>query len=403
MGANLHRRLVVMFDGTWNEKDDWTNVARMYEAIDNGPVEDGVEQIVKYFPGVGTAFIGKILGGSFGYGLSDIIKQGYLWCSENYRDGDEIFVFGFSRGAYSARSFVSMLHEVGGVLKKPSEGHVTEALVEQAYKLYRNDMKPSHPVMKAFANEHCYPVRVKMLGVWDTVGALGVPDSAFKSNTWYGPALNLLSFTPLSRKNYMFHDQNLSCIVDEAYHALAIDEHREDFAPTLWDAMREENKVLEQCWFVGSHCNCGGGIEGDDLWQLAYEWMQEKAISNGLRYKWTYKAGEQWPHWRTQTEDSFRNMLGGAYAYWKGKEFSRTIGQSVGETLHWSVAARIQKNPNYQPKGLKITDPITNGKKWLTELPYKKPPVSKCSCQEEETTPVALHSESSSDSDKKNS
>lgn len=119
-----------MFDGIWNEKDDWINVVCMYEVIDNGLVEDGVEQIVKYFLGVGMVFIGKIFGGLFGYGLLDIIKQGYLWCFENYRDGDEIFVFGFSCGVYLVCSFVLMLYEVGGVLKKFLEGYVIEVFVE---------------------------------------------------------------------------------------------------------------------------------------------------------------------------------------------------------------------------------------------------------------------------------
>lgn len=314
-------------------------------------------------------------------------------------------MFGFSRGTYSARSLVSMLHEVGGVLKKPADGYVTKASVEEAFKLYRNDMKPCHPVMKAFA-KNCYPVRVKLVGMWDTVGVLGVPDSAFKSNTWYAPVLNLISNTPLSRKNYIFHDQDLSCIVDEAYQALAIDEYREDFDPTLRGKMTPENKKLEQCWFVDSHSNCGGGIVGDDLRQLSYEWMQDKAIANGSRYKWTYKASEQRPHWRTELEDSFRNKLGGAYAWIKEKEHSRVIGQSVGELQHWSVKLRPQNNSKYSPKGLGTVDDSSGEmKQFRSDIPYTKPPVVLCSFNEDSifTSYSAERSSSGCNGEKKTS
>lgn len=230
-----------MFDGTWNEPDDWTNVARMAEAIDTGPVEDGVEQEVKYFAGVGTNWFGKILGATMGFGLSEIIKEAYEWLSKIYNEGDEIFVFGFSRGAYSARSFVSLLHKCRGVLK---EGLASDSKVEEAYALYRNyKVNINDPKMKEFAANNTRHVRVKMLGVWDTVGALGVPASAFQSKTIFKPIMHILSYTPINRNHYQFHSQGLPCIVDEAYHALAIDEHREDFAPTLWLNMKKQNKV----------------------------------------------------------------------------------------------------------------------------------------------------------------
>lgn len=106
-------------------------------------------------------------------------------------------------------------------------------------------MKFSYLVMKVFVNEYCYFVRVKMFGVWDMVGVLGVFDLVFKSNIWYGLVLNLFSFIFLFRKNYMFYDQNFLCIVDEVYYVLVIDEYCEDFVLMFWDVMREENKVLE--------------------------------------------------------------------------------------------------------------------------------------------------------------
>lgn len=403
-----HRRLVLMFDGTWDEKDDWTNVARMAEAIDcvadneveeaqNSDVEPKPVQLVKYLEGVGTAWFGKLLGGSFGYGLSEIIEEGYLWLSNQYLPGDEIFVFGFSRGAYSARSLVSLVHRCGGVLTKKPGGkprELSDPLLKAAYGLYRGYAETTDAAnaaydkkLKAFGAENCESVRVRMLGVWDTVGALGVPDSAFKSkNPLVAPILHILgSKSPLSRSHYQFHGQGLSCIVDEAYHALAIDEHREDFAPTLWDSRTPENKAVEQCWFVGSHCNVGGGCKNDDLWQLSYEWMQNNAIACGLRFKWLYTAGDQWSSWRTTPEDSYHKFVSGLYALTK-TPFDRVVGANAAESLHASVKLRIENNPKYQPNGLAIipSDP----KKFRTEIPYVQLPVQICSCHKYNSTTV---------------
>jgi len=214
----------------------------MKEAIDTGYVENGVEQEVKYFEGVGTNWFGKVLGATMGFGLSEIIKNAYQWLSTRYNDGDEVFVFGFSRGAYSARSFVSLLHKCRGCLKKEL---TTDRTVDEAYALYRDEKTHFNAEkMTTFANKFTCPVRVKMLGVWDTVGALGVPASAFQTNNFLlKPVMKILSYGPYNRHHYQFHGQGLPCIVDEAYHALAIDEHREDFAPTFWENMKAQNKV----------------------------------------------------------------------------------------------------------------------------------------------------------------
>lgn len=155
----------------------------------------------------------------------------------------------------------------------------------------------------------------------------------------------------------------------------------------MWDTRKPENKIVEQCWFVGSHCNVGGGCKDDDLWQLAYEWMQDKAISCGLRFKMTYKAGDQWPCWRTAPEDSYRKFVNGIYALTK-TPFDRNVGTTGAESLHPSVKLRIESNPKYQPKGLEIKsdDPV---KKYRTEIPYVDLPVQTCSCQKY-NTPVTI-------------
>lgn len=136
-GASSPRRIVVLLDGTWQVLTDRTNVALFNDNIEQGKNgDDGVEQIKQYFLGVGTSMfgtVGRLLGGAFGYGLSETIKDSFSWLSHTYKEGDEIFVFGFSRGAYSARSLVGLMHKVGGVLKE-----ATPDLVNKAYDLYRD-------------------------------------------------------------------------------------------------------------------------------------------------------------------------------------------------------------------------------------------------------------------------
>lgn len=346
---------MVLLDGTWQQLANRTNVARLSENIAQGKDGDGVEQIVKYFSGVGTSMFGRILGGAFGYGLSETIKDSFLWLSQTYQPGDEVFVFGYSRGAYSARSLVGLMHKIGGVVKQP-----TEALVNEAYDLYR-DAKSDATKFRA---EHCQPARVKMIGVWETVGSLGVPVSG------------LPLVLPGTRDYYRFHDTNLSCIVDEAYQALAIDEYRADFEPTLWDATTEKNTAVEQCWFIGDHGNVGGGDAKVTLWKLPYVWMQEKAIAASLRMKTTLTEDEEW---RQAPSDSFDTFLLGLYKIYKlGQRYIRALGKQVEEVLHPSVLKRVQDYSEYRPKPL--TDagiPDTT-----TVLPRRKV-VKQCNCDTE--------------------
>jgi uncharacterized protein (DUF2235 family) len=325
-----YRRVVVLLDGTWQELTDRTNVALLKENLYTGMTGDQIEQIVGYFEGVGASNNDNIFAGAFGYGLSETIKESYLWLSQTYKLGDEVYIFGFSRGAYSARSLVGLMDKCGGVVKQP-----TEALIDEAYDLYRYTDSDA----TQFATKHCQRARVRVLGVWDTVGSLGIPVSG------------LPLVLPGTRDFYRFHDTKLSCIVDEAYHALAIDEYREDFQPTLWDATTETNKVVEQCWFIGDHGNVGGGDPTNTLWKLPYVWMQDKAIAAGLRLK-PITADEEW---RQAPSDSFGSFLFGFYKVFKvGQPYIRKLGIHVEEVLHPSVLKRVRNYPQYRPK------PLTN-------------------------------------------
>lgn len=270
----MSKRLIVLCDGTWNKAENLdrgkrkpTNVMKMLRAI--RPVTaDGTVQVTYYDEGVGNnPGLDRWLGGGVGAGLDRNIREAYRFLLYNYTPGDTIFFFGFSRGAYTVRSLAGLINHLG-LLPKTHDFYLPEA-----YALYRE--RPSVDVKQtdwqqrvaAFRAEHeARTVSIDFVGVWDTVGALGLP-------------LNV--FTLLNRRRYQFHDARLSPIIRHAYHALAIDEQRRTFQPTLWEN-HSADQVLEQRWFAGVHTNVGGGYEHDGLANCSLHWMKEKAVTLGL-------------------------------------------------------------------------------------------------------------------------
>lgn len=324
------KRVVVLFDGTWNTPRDHTNVYRLKQAIAaSGP--DGVEQLISYHEGVGTSWHGRLLGGAFGYGLSEIIRDAYQRLCRSFEPGDELFVFGFSRGAYSARSFVGLIRKCG-ILKAPSDEQVAAA-----YDLYRKrGDDPDGPEATAFRSSRSWETRVRFIGVWDTVGSLGIPVTGFK--------------LPFFRDYYQFHDTELSKIVDYAYHAVALDEFREDFAPTLWTKTKAQNIAVEQRWFAGAHSDVGGGSEGGRLYQLALNWMQARAQAAGLAMTSVYAIEPE--DIRAPIHDSFATFMFGLYRLFKlNRRFVRAYGKTVDEVISETVAQRhlLALSPVYDP------------------------------------------------------
>lgn len=261
------KRILLCFDGTWDKPGAdanavESNVCRFYRSL--APVgPDGVRQQGWYNEGVGTHGLNHLLGGAFGVGLDRHILDGYRYLVENYEDGDEVFVLGFSRGAYTARSMVGMIRNCGLVGKE-----FAEMKVLVAYGIYRTrDDGPDSAVAKAFRAVFSRPLTIRFLGVWDTVGALGIP-------------LHVLDH--LNRDLYEFHDTALSNIVENAYQALALDEHRDLYQACLWDPPTKPSQTLEQRWFVGAHCDVGGGYPHRRLSDLALRWMQDRAAALGL-------------------------------------------------------------------------------------------------------------------------
>ena len=268
----MGKRLVICFDGTWNAADsgsEETNVAKLSRAIP-GSDRDGTLQTVLYLRGVGTGGLtDRVLGGAFGEGVESNLRSGYMFIAQNYAPGDDIFLFGFSRGAFTARSLSGFIG-ASGLLKR---GCLDE--IASAWDYYRTkpSQRPGHPYEARKDSSCVRDVRIKCVGVWDTVGALGVPGDVFRS---------------LTRNRFGFHDTQPSHIIDNAFHAVAIDEKRGAFVPTLWTLPPEDRTDtgqdrIEQVWFPGVHSDVGGGYAGPKpLSDIPLLWMADRASECGL-------------------------------------------------------------------------------------------------------------------------
>ncbi len=261
------KRLIVCCDGTWQKLDSNypTNVVKIAQAIK--PVcDDGItQQIVYYDEGVGTGDrLDRIFGGAFGWGIDKNIQDAYRFLCLNYQTGDEIYLYGFSRGAYTVRSLAGLIL-CSGLLER---NQIRQA--GKAYKIYRDDhIKPDDPEAIEFRQQFSSKnVRITLLACWDTVGSLGIPDQ-----------IPLIPIDRWLNKKYKFHDTILSSIIDNALHAVAIDEIRKVFKVTIMQPSQSNKKQhLEQVWFAGTHGCVGGGIEAiSGLSDIALMWTIEQS------------------------------------------------------------------------------------------------------------------------------
>ncbi len=265
----MPKRLVVFCDGTWNSPDQVapTNVYKLARALANAD-EQGVAQRFHYEAGVGTRRLERLRGGAFGVGLSRNVRSCYRFLVQCYEPGDELWFIGFSRGAFTARSTVGLVRNAG-ILRAEEIDRV-----DQAYRLYRNRRDETHPngrEAELFRRQFSHPeTAIDFVGVFDTVGSLGIP--------WK---------VPLLTKRWSFHDTELSSRVRVACHALAIDELRKPFAPTLWIQQQPapEGQTLRQLWFAGVHSDVGGGYADCALAEVALLWMAEQAGACGLAFE----------------------------------------------------------------------------------------------------------------------
>jgi uncharacterized protein (DUF2235 family) len=334
------KRLVVCCDGTWNSADQSrngeacpTNVTKVHRAVaDTG--RDGVRQLATYHEGVGVRRFQRLRGGAGGYGLSKHVRDAYTWLVTNFEPGDEIFLFGFSRGAYTARS-VGGLIRTCGILRPDQVGRVKEA-----YGLYRKAQgDPDIPEALALRAEHAEETRIRFMGVWDTVGALGIPLSGAR-------------FVNLLNRRYTFHNVTLSSRVDAAYQALAVDERRGPFAPAVWRQSQEgtgSTQKLEQVWFAGVHSDIGGGYADSRLADLSLRWMAERATAEGLTLSGLPDVAVDD---RTAVDSTLHDSYRGFYRWLK--PYHRVIGMTdpTHEAVASSTTLRLQQREDYRPPGL---------------------------------------------------
>lgn len=321
----MSKRIIFCADGTWDDPTEATNVYAMFKAV-----TIGAEQLSFYDDGVGSdgTPLQKVKSGAFGDGLLQKIADGYTKIAHAYDQDDEIFIFGFSRGAFTARSLAGMIAICG----LPT-GNFSDDLVTDAFQAYRNPGQRA-----AFLEKYKpYDAKIKMVGVWDTVGSLGIP----------------AIFGGVDPVKYGFLDTTLHPDVLNAYQALAIDERRQEFPPTLWQPPSPPvaGQVLEQVWFSGVHCDIGGGYSDDDsLSDITFGWMLSKAVALGLQADPTILSQNPCPINPT-------NALGTLHESWSPKWLfpkSRTVAPN--STLGNSVAIRCQYDDDYAPKNLSVSN-----------------------------------------------
>ncbi len=331
----MAKRIVICADGTWNrpEKDlseDFpTNVLKFARAIK--PVaKDSLPQQVFYDWGIGS-YYNSVVGGTTGKGLHKNIMDDYRYIVQNYSPGDEIFLFGFSRGSYTVRCLCGLINNCG-IIKRADASLIQKAFAH--YKKSGDKYAPEGIESKKFRKQHSHASReIKFVGVWDTVGAMGIP----------------ISFLGLFDDKDEFYDTKIGKNVRIARHAMAIDEHRSDFEPTIWHP--KENMDMQQVWFAGAHSNIGGSYKPDKdgalLSDNALAWMTSQAEKAGLSIEGHLKkAINSKP---TATLHNSRRSF-----YRVKKKYYRKIDHEKGPVLiHQSVKSRWDQDPKYRPKNLK--------------------------------------------------
>ncbi|AFY42913.1 DUF2235 domain-containing protein [Nostoc sp. PCC 7107] len=327
------KRLVICCDGTWQQLASPypSNVVKLAQSVK--PIaQDGVTQIVFYDEGIGTDSQ-KVLGGATGLGIDKNIEDGYRFLVLNYVPGDEIYLFGFSRGAYTVRSLAGMIY-CSGLLDRP---HITKA--HEAYELYRKrNVRPKDKEAVEYRNTYGERVPITLIGCFDTVGALGIPGLAvFKK------------FHDQLNQRYRFHDTTLNKDIQNAIHAMAIDEIREIFDVTPMKPHPEaKNQRVVQKWFPGEHGCVGGGTEEHSgLSDAALQWMIDSVgdLGLGLDFDPSVIPTGINPNY----ECEFKNDPG--FFKLAGIKL-REVGDAI-EDIHDSAINRLKGRKDYRPKNLK--------------------------------------------------
>jgi len=431
------RKIVLLSDGTCNSsvKAQKTNIWRIYNAIPPLPGKNGENtQLAFYDDGVGTSGFRPLmlLGAVFGWGLSRNVYQLYEDLCRHYRPGDKIYIFGFSRGAYTARILIDVIQKVGIVdasktipawpyrvldnsvkaekrIALQKEGGLRKA-VKTAFKSYRREkwrskwipffyssifrqfrehiLRINVPRMHEFKANFCHPVSevnppIEFAGCFDTVDALGLPIDEL-AIIW-----DELVFP------YKFNDEKLSPIVKKAAHAIAIDDERHTFHPVLWDHSAAGSERITQVWFTGMHANVGGGYPEDQLSHVPLCWMMDQIDqrlvgSDGLTFDPVSISAFQTSRNYNGLIHNSRRGAGVMYRFkprnihkiWRdvAKEKPSNARKTV---IHHAVLDRlIDRNAGYAPAGIPdeflvadktgISVPTIGSKYYLTPQQHEK-------------------------------
>lgn len=348
----MGKKIIVCADGTWNDPEQLdrgslvpTNVVKIARALALAKAE-GQEEIF-YDLGVGTGKgLDRFMGGLTGSGLLHNIFECFLFIAERYQPGDSIYLFGFSRGAYTVRSLAGLICQFGidkaltsqhlarpatnpddkpdkpaittesnrpvtASAKKASQSTEHLQQLRLAYKQLKTGKNDQ--VVSQYKRTHdCYEPTIEMIGVWDTVGSLGIPLLVPK---WLLGSVLAEKLSKWLLGNYRFLNVGLNPKVKSAYHALSIDENRRAFLPTLWDATTlDPHQRVKQVWFTGIHSNVGGGYADAGLSDNALLWMVEQAKQHGLQFSDTYLA-------RSTQTDTFYGEIRDERARWIKRVF----------------------------------------------------------------------------------
>ena len=327
----MAKRIVYCADGTWQAPVNNTNVYRLYKALTMT-----ADQVTFYDDGVGADATGlnRILQGAFGQGLVQKVQDGYTKIAHTYEPGDEIYLFGFSRGAYTARSLAGMIANCG----LPT-GKFTDDCVTQAFAAYRDPINRASILGKLGA---CGlgDATIRMVGVWDTVGSMGIP----------------AIFGGVDEKNFGFPDTGLHPDVKNAYQCLAVDEKRPQFPATLWTGDPAPGQTIEQVWFSGCHGDVGGGTlvggpvdAGTRLCDVTMGWMLGRAMAQGLTVDPAVVA-----QFKTLSGEFALDMIRETWQPQDGPPYQRPV--DVKAKLANSIGVRVEYGLSYVPGNLQYQD-----------------------------------------------
>lgn len=326
------QRLIVCWDGSWRNlgSNYPSNVIKLAQAVTQRD-KKGIPQVVHYGAGLGSRTKSRI-GGILGLGLDHHIKDAYQFLALNYEPGDEIYLFGFSRGAYTARSLAGLIY-CSGLVERT---HMRK--IPEAYELYRDNLiKPGSKIAQSFRKAHGDRVPIHVLGCWDTVGALGIPFQI--PGTTVDDEFNA---------KFAFHDTCVNPFVKFAFHAKAIDELRSVFDVTPMNACRGSTQIVEEAWFPGDHSCIGGGkIEKAPLSNHCMLWMLERMKAHKIKLDTDLSRVEDGV--ACDHTINFDNKIRGMYQL-TGEKLRSITGNF--EQLDISVKRRWRDRPDYRPKNL---------------------------------------------------